>query len=169
MKRLEFRSDARRGYFVRGLSGAQFALPPAIELLRASGSAAGGSPIVLMAASDPANAYAVAATVMDSPSAQLTRRRARGALLATRGGEIIAVAEGRGRRLTIRAGASVGDVTDAARALAQRLVEASDGRRDPTIETIDGSAAATSPWAAAFTAAGFRSTSSGLRFYAPPR
>ena len=169
LKRLEFRGDARRGYFVRGLSGAQFALPAAIELLRASGPAAGGAPIVLLAASDPANAYAVAAGVAESASAQLTRRRARGALLATRAGEVVAVAEGRGRRLTIRPGASASDVTDAARSLAQRLVEASDGRRDPIIETIDGIAAATSPWAAAFSAAGFRSTSSGLRFYAPPR
>ena len=169
LKRLEFRGDARRGYFVRGLSGAQFALPAAIELLRASGPAASGSAMVLLAASDPANAYAIAAGATDSSSAQLTRRRARGALLATRAGEVVVVAEGRGRRLTVRPGASVSDVTDAARSLAQRLVQASEGRRDPIIETIDGVAAATSPWAAAFTAAGFRSTSSGLRFYAPPR
>jgi ATP-dependent Lhr-like helicase len=169
LKRLEFRGDARRGYFVRGLSGAQFALPAAIELLRASGPTAGGSPIVVFAASDPANAYAVATGVTESASAQLTRRRARGALLVTRAGEVIAVAEGRGRRLTVRPGTSPSDMTDAARTLAQRLVEASDGRRDPIVETIDGIAAATSPWTAAFTAAGFRATSSGLRFYAPPR
>jgi hypothetical protein len=61
------------------------------------------------------------------------------------------------------------DVTDAARALAHRLIEASEGRRDPVIDTIDGVASAGSPWAAAFSAAGFRATSSGLRFYAPPR
>src|SRR3954469_156850 len=169
LKRLEFRGDARRGYFVRGLSGAQFALPAAIELLRASGPAASASPMVLLAASDPANAYAVATGVTESANAQLTRRRARGALLVTRAGEVIAVAEGRGRRITIKPGASPSDVSDAARSLAQRLVEASEGRRDPIIETIDGVAAATSPWAAAFTAAGFRATSSGLRFYAPPR
>ena len=35
LKRLEFRGDVRRGYFVRGLSGAQFALPEAVEALRA--------------------------------------------------------------------------------------------------------------------------------------
>src|SRR6185437_7069293 len=35
LKRLEFRGDVRRGYFVLGLSGAQFALPEAIEQLRA--------------------------------------------------------------------------------------------------------------------------------------
>src|SRR5689334_7600905 len=72
LKRLEFRGDARRGYFVRGLSGAQFALPAAIELLRGSGPATSGSPIILMAASDPANAYAVAVAATDSASAALS-------------------------------------------------------------------------------------------------
>jgi hypothetical protein len=61
------------------------------------------------------------------------------------------------------------DVTEAARGLARRLLEMSDGRRDPTVDTIDGAAAAGSPWSAAFVAAGFRPTSSGLRYYAPPR
>ncbi len=37
LKRLEFRGEVRRGYFVAGLAGAQFALPEAVELLRASG------------------------------------------------------------------------------------------------------------------------------------
>ena len=170
LKRLEFRGDARRGYFVRGLAGAQFALPSAIELLRASGTATTHPPIVIMAASDPANPYAIAASAgAESPSVDLLRRRGRSALVATRAGEVILVAESRGRRLTIKPGASATDVTEAARALAQRLVDFSDARRDPVVDTIDGAAAATSPWAAAFAAAGFRPTSSGLRFYTPPR
>jgi hypothetical protein len=90
-------------------------------------------------------------------------------LLSTRAGEIILVAESRGRRLTIRPEASLADVTEAARALAQRLVQASERTHDPTIETIDGVTATGSPYAAAFQAAGFRSTSGGLRYYAPPR
>jgi hypothetical protein len=61
------------------------------------------------------------------------------------------------------------DLTDAARALASRLVDANDGRRDVTIETIDGAPAAGSPYAPPFAAAGFRTTASGLRFYATPR
>ena len=180
LKRLEFRGDVRRGYFVRGLAGAQFALPSAVELLRASGPPAsptddavptsGAAPIVVMAASDPANPYALAAAgTVESGSVELTRRRSRGAVLATRAGEVILVAEGRGRRLTVRPGVSLADLTDAARALAQRLVDASDARRDPTIETIDSVPATGSPYAAAFAAAGFRASSGGLRYYAPPR
>jgi hypothetical protein len=82
---------------------------------------------------------------------------------------VLLIAEGRGRRLTVKPGTSVADVTEAARAIAQRLIEASDGRRDAVVETVDGVAAASSPYAAALGAAGFRSTSAGLRFYAPHR
>ncbi|HKW48523.1 MAG TPA: hypothetical protein VJN70_13835, partial [Gemmatimonadaceae bacterium] len=122
------------------------------------------------AASDPANPYTLtAAGTIESRSVDIARRRSRGALLATRAGEVILVAEGRGRRLTIRAGVSLADLTDAARALLRRLVEANDGRRDVTIETIDGIPAAASSYAAAFSAAGFRAISSGLRYYAPAR
>jgi hypothetical protein len=126
--------------------------------------------LVILAASDPANPYTIAATAAsESGSAALARRRGRGALFATRAGEVILVAEARGRRLTIKPGAGAADVTEAARALALRLVESSDGRRDPVVDTVDGAPAAGSPWAAAFASAGFRPTSSGLRFYAPPR
>ncbi|MEO7457095.1 MAG: DEAD/DEAH box helicase, partial [Gemmatimonadaceae bacterium] len=36
LKRLEFRGEVQRGYFVAGLAGAQFALPEAVEMLRAT-------------------------------------------------------------------------------------------------------------------------------------
>ena len=183
LKRLEFRGDVRRGYFVRGFSGAQFAVPSAVELLRGSGPASPpptdegadavqSAPVVVMAASDPANVYALPTMTdgsAEDASVALARRRSRGALLATRAGQVLLVAEGRGRRITTRPGLSAADVATAARALAQRLVESTDGRHDPVIETIDGIAAATSPFAAAFGAAGFRATAAGLRFYAPPR
>jgi hypothetical protein len=129
--------------------------------------------VIVMMASDPANGYALplsplAATDVD-PSVQLTRRRGRGALIATRAGVVVLVAEGRGHRVTVRADANASDVADAARALARHLTERSDRRRDVIIETIDGASAAQTVHAAAFEAAGFRSTGSGLRFYAPPR
>src|SRR5688572_23483713 len=57
LKRMEFRGEVRRGYFVRGLAGAQFALPEAVEQLRATEPDA-TAPFVVIAASDPANPYA---------------------------------------------------------------------------------------------------------------
>jgi len=179
LKRLEFRGDVRLGYFVRGLAGAQFALPGAVEQLRTSGPAAAPTdeassaatvPLVVMAASDPANPYSlIAAGQLESASADLARRRSRGALLVTRAGKVVVVAESRGRRLTIRPGTSSAEIAEAARALAQRLVASSEGRRDPIVETVDGTAAVTSAHAAALATAGFRPTAAGLRYYAPPR
>jgi ATP-dependent Lhr-like helicase len=183
LKRLEFRGEVRRGYFVRGLAGAQFALPAAVEMLRESGptqqagtvdgSIVAATPIIVMAASDPANPYSLplppSSNGDESDAAwKFSRRRSRGALLATRAGEVLLVAEGRGRRVSVRPGLSPADVAEAARVLAHRLLESSERRRDPVVETIDGAGAAASPHASAFVAAGFRVTASGLRFYAPP-
>jgi ATP-dependent Lhr-like helicase len=53
---LETLGTARRGYFVEGLGGAQFALPAAIERLRGLRSDEAAAPLVL-AATDPANPW----------------------------------------------------------------------------------------------------------------
>ena len=53
---LETLGTARRGYFVEGLGGAQFALPAAIERLRGLRQDEPAGPLVL-AATDPANPY----------------------------------------------------------------------------------------------------------------
>ncbi len=56
---LETLGTARRGYFVEGLGGAQFALPAAVERLRALRSDEPAGALVL-AATDPANVYGAA-------------------------------------------------------------------------------------------------------------
>jgi ATP-dependent Lhr-like helicase len=53
---LETLGTSRRGYFVEGLGGAQFALPGAVERLRSLRDDEPTGPLVL-AATDPANAY----------------------------------------------------------------------------------------------------------------
>lgn len=61
-QRLEVRGEVRRGYFVQGLPGVQFALPAVVEELR-SGSGAEGTideALVLLNACDPANLYGAA-------------------------------------------------------------------------------------------------------------
>ena len=52
------------------------------------------------------------------------------------------------------------------RALAPHLVRLAGRRGDVVVETIDGAGALSSPPAGAFVAAGFRVTTSGLRYYA---
>ena len=163
LKRMEFRGEVRRGYFVRGLAGAQFALPEAVEQLRATEPDA-TAPFVVIAASDPANPYALEleGTEIDP----LSRPRGRGALLVTREGRVGMSVEGRGRRITIAAWMVDADVTAAATALLAHL-RVSRGMsvrpRDVEVETIDGVNAAAMRWTEAFLKAGFRRETSGLR------
>ncbi len=57
LKALEERGDIRRGYFVEGLGAAQFALPGAVDRIRASGSDFDDVDVVTLAATDPAQPY----------------------------------------------------------------------------------------------------------------
>jgi ATP-dependent Lhr-like helicase len=167
LKRLEFRGEVQRGYFVAGLAGAQFALPEAVEMLRAP--VEGEEPVVAFAASDPANVYTLPLTP-GSVADPLARPRGggAGAVLVTRAGRIVLVAEGRGARLRVREGATAEEVREAAKALAQRLMARQRGarRRDLVVETIDGERAAMSRWSDALREAGFRGMGTGLRYYA---
>jgi ATP-dependent Lhr-like helicase len=60
---MEMRGEVRRGYFVAGLAGAQFALPEAVEQLRSTGDEE-AVPVV-MSACDPANLFGSAR--LDAP------------------------------------------------------------------------------------------------------
>ncbi len=159
LRRLEMRGDAKRGYFVEGLSGAQFAHPLAVDGLRGSGALEDG--IMVMSWADPANPRALPLTVRDS----LDRRHGRGAVVATLSGNVVIVAESRGKAFRIRPDATADDVGRAARAVAEYLVGRSSRPRDVIVETIDGRAAAGSPWLGALTAAGFKRTTRAVRFY----
>src|SRR5262249_28804190 len=58
LKAFEEAGRCRRGYFVEGLGGAQFAHPGAVDRLRALGPADGA--VAVLAATDPANPYGAA-------------------------------------------------------------------------------------------------------------
>jgi len=120
LKKLEFRGEARRGYFVRGLAGAQFAAPAAVELLRAAASKDPSSaPFVVLAASDPANIYNLALDL--SLRDPLSRPRGSGAVLVTRAGRVAISVEGRGRRVMIADWMTEEDVGKAKDLLLQHL------------------------------------------------
>jgi ATP-dependent Lhr-like helicase len=161
LKRLEFRGEVRRGYFVRGLSGAQFALPEAVEMLRST-TTDDNAPAIVMTAADPANVFNLPMP-QDASRDPFVRPRSRGALLVTVAGGVVMIAERRGERIVVRADTSDAIVTRAAEALASYL--AARTSRDLTVETIDGQPATGSRFLDAFRAAGFRRGTSGLRFY----
>jgi ATP-dependent helicase Lhr and Lhr-like helicase len=100
---LETLGTARRGYFVEGLGGAQFALPAAIERLRGSrgdtraGTGEPAGPLVL-AATDPANPFGA---TLPWPKRDDNRRAARvaGAHVVTLDAEPVLYAERSGKGL----------------------------------------------------------------------
>lgn len=55
LRRLEARGEIRGGRFVSGLVGEQFALPEAIEAMRATRRAQDDADVLLVAAADPLN------------------------------------------------------------------------------------------------------------------
>ncbi|HEX2233396.1 MAG TPA: DEAD/DEAH box helicase [Thermoleophilaceae bacterium] len=94
---LETLGTARRGYFVEGLGGAQFALPAAVERLRSMRSDEPAGPLVL-AATDPANPYGAA---LPWPKRDDARRPSRvpGAYVVTLDAEPVLYVERGGRGL----------------------------------------------------------------------
>jgi ATP-dependent helicase Lhr and Lhr-like helicase len=88
---LEAQGKVRRGYFVRDLSGMQFALAPIVDRLRRPP----GEDLRLVAAADPANAYG---RVLPSPGEDRIQRVA-GNWLALRGGAPLLSVESRRRRV----------------------------------------------------------------------
>ncbi len=121
LKRLEFRGEVRRGYFVKGLGGAQFALPDAVEWLRAvaNDDDRDSAGFVVMAASDPANVYNLQLELVDRDP--LSRPRGSGALLVMRGGKVALAVEARGRRFTVASWMSLEQTAEAKNALREHL------------------------------------------------
>jgi ATP-dependent helicase Lhr and Lhr-like helicase len=97
MSNLEMLGTARRGYFVEGLGGAQFALPGAVERLRSLPRADGR--YLILAATDPANPYGAGVPWPKRDRGQGGRRPSRspGAYLLLRDGEPLLFVERGGR------------------------------------------------------------------------
>ncbi|MBJ7332699.1 MAG: DEAD/DEAH box helicase, partial [Solirubrobacteraceae bacterium] len=98
---LETLGVCRRGYFVEGLGGAQFALPGAVERLRAAREAA-EAPALVLAATDPAQPYG-AALPWPKRADDERRRPARvaGAYVVLAGAEPVVYVERGGRGLVV--------------------------------------------------------------------
>ena len=120
LKRLEFRGEVRRGYFVRGLGGAQFALPDAVERLReVASSSEAEAPFTVIASSDPCNPYTLKLEGVDRDP--LSRPRGSGALVVMRAGRVAMAVEGRGKRVVEADWLTGDDVMQAQAALAAHL------------------------------------------------
>jgi ATP-dependent Lhr-like helicase len=105
LQMMELRGSIRRGYFVGGLSGMQYALPEAVDILQAVRSSPNvQSDVVLVHACDPANPYGPGVDIPQTgdagPSPPRVSRQP-GNYVAFANGSPVLVIEGYGSRLRI--------------------------------------------------------------------
>ncbi len=155
----------RRGYFVESLGAAQFAIPGAVDRLRAVGA---GPAVLVLAAADPANPYGAALPWPAPTNGGHKPGRGPGALVVLVDGELVLYVERGGRTLLTwtHDPARVQPAVDAL-ALAVRegwlgplSVEKADGQAVLTSELL------TSELGYALERAGFHPTPRGLRLRA---
>jgi ATP-dependent Lhr-like helicase len=163
LKALEDQGRVRRGYFVEGRGGAQFALPGADERLRARRDPRDDIAPLVLAATDPANAWGA---LLDWPAGTSDARpqRAAGALVVLHEGALLGwLGRGEHPLLTFLPPEEPAR-SDAANRLARALADRVDRgkHRALLVATVDGVDAARSPLAQAFAAAGFTATLRGL-------
>jgi ATP-dependent Lhr-like helicase len=164
---LETLGVCRRGYFVEGLGGAQFALPGAVERLRAQRADEEAPPLVL-AATDPAQPYGAAlpwpkrdgeaeraGSERSEPSRSGGRpARVAGAFVVLAGAEPVAYVERGGRAIALLVQPTDARVRPALAALAE-FVRAGRGPK-LSLERVDGQPVVGSPLEELLVELGFR-------------
>jgi ATP-dependent helicase Lhr and Lhr-like helicase len=150
---LETLGVCRRGYFVEGLGGAQFALPGAVERLRAQRADEETPPIVL-AATDPAQPYGAALPWPKRDEESRRPQRVAGAYVVLAGAEPVLYVERGGKGIAVLADAEDPRIVPALEALA-RFVTSGRGRK-LSLERVDGEPVVGSRWEAQLIELGFR-------------
>jgi ATP-dependent Lhr-like helicase len=162
LRAMEEGGQCRRGYFIDGLGAAQFALPGAVDRLRADQEAKSERPVVL-AAADPGQPYGAAlpwpARPDETAGGHRPGRKA-GALVVLSAGALVLYVE-RGGKTLLSWTEDPEVLAPAAAALAAAVRGGALGRL--TVEKADGGGVYDSPLALALETAGFRPTPRGLR------
>ena len=155
LTQLETLGVARRGYFVEGLGGAQFALPGAVERLRERRAL--DEPPVVLSAVDPAQPYG-AALAWPARSAGAGRGPARqaGALVVLAGGEPVLYLERGGRALQTLVAAGDERLRPALAVLVEHVRAGRGGVRRLALEKVDGGPAMGSALGPELLALGFQ-------------
>jgi ATP-dependent helicase Lhr and Lhr-like helicase len=164
-KAFEETGRCRRGYFVEGLGGAQFALPGAVDRMRAMGAPGRDgdrNACVVLAATDPANPYGAALGWPDHAGSHRPGRKA-GALVVLVDGRLCLYVE-RGGKSLLSWSEDPSTIQPAADALALAVREGLLGKL--AVERADGESVVNSALGSALEAAGFHPTPRGLRLRA---
>jgi ATP-dependent Lhr-like helicase len=147
----------RRGYFIEGQGGAQFATGAAVDRLRAAPK----GQAVALAATDPANPFGAALDWPETEDGGHRPARKAGAFVVIVDGEAVLYLE-RGGRTALVFTDDDDTLTAAAAALTDTLRR---GRADRIrVEEVGGASVFGTPFGQALRAAGFRETPRGLRF-----
>jgi ATP-dependent Lhr-like helicase len=154
LRAMEEAGKIRRGHFVEGLEGAQFAHAAAVDRLRAARAGGDDRHVVTLSAIDPANPYgALLPWPGDGDSSPRGRRVAGARVVLVDGVPVIFVERG-GKKL--RLGAPADDDAVAAALGELRRLAAARRHRQLRIEEVDGVPALHSPHAALLERGGFR-------------
>lgn len=157
-KALEESGRVRRGYFVEGLSGAQFAWAQTVDRLRAEGEDDSAKEPVVLATTDPANPYG---TLLSWPESSGRPRRAAGTLTIFVNGHPLFFVEKGGKKMLSFPKIDEPEYREAG---LRGLLEIAGRRRGKmlTVHEIDGVGAAKHPLYPALKALGFRDDYHGL-------
>jgi ATP-dependent Lhr-like helicase len=174
LRRLEDTGRVRRGYFVAGLGGAQFAEPGAVDLLRAERDLPGTAPqAVTLAATDPANPYGALVEWPAWGGSAVRASRTAGARVVLVDGHATGWIARADRQVLAAIPDDEPERSRRALALARELVRlahaAPEGRRGWLIAELNGEPAGASPLARYFVEAGFVVTAGGLQLRVPRR
>jgi ATP-dependent Lhr-like helicase len=150
---LETLGVCRRGYFIEGLGGAQFALPGAVERLRAQRADEQAPPLVL-AATDPAQPYGAALPWPKRDDESRRPQRVAGAYVVLAGAEPALYVERGGKGIAVLVDHDDARIRPAFEALAA-FVTGGRGRK-LSLEKVDGEPVVGSPWEALLVDLGFR-------------
>jgi ATP-dependent Lhr-like helicase len=171
LSRMELAGDVRRGYFVEGLSGAQFALPEAARQLQDLHLPSTASePVVLLHSLDSANLYGSGAPfdvpLLDGGVRSLLRRP--GNWLVLRAGRPVLLIEQQGKKLTALPSASRDDVLAAVACLPGVFDQGrgSAVRHKLTVEEWNGRPVTTTDGRDLLEAAGFVRDYQGMTLWA---
>jgi len=158
-QKMEMRGDIRRGYFVEGLSGMQFALPAAVDMIRTinneQSTMNGGAPIVVNAC-DPANPYGLGIEIGGINSASNIRiaRLPLNYFVFDRGAPVLWI-EGFGARITTVAESSQDFVRAGLEQFVSNLRSSFRNEREIILEYCDGVRPTESPLADVLRSIGF--------------
>ncbi|MDP9273015.1 MAG: DEAD/DEAH box helicase, partial [Chloroflexota bacterium] len=157
LKAMEEAGRVRRGYFVAGLGAAQFAIPGAVDRLRAEREVPEARRVVLLAAADPAQPYGAALPWPrrgDDDRASL--QRVAGASVVLVDGAAALYLERGGRSLVTLPAADDPEIATAAVSALRGLVLPDGPLREVVLERVDHEPVAASRLAEALGAIGFR-------------